>query len=130
MEQVWISGTPSPDALTSTAASAHRRWTVFALSFCLLAAACNKKDADDETKKAASAVPDVTVTKVKRATIAGDLIVNGNLAALPNRPNSSAIETRRRLAMLPRSPERAREVPPPPDAAAFPTLTHRTGPSA
>jgi len=46
---------------------------------------CNKtKDADDEVKKETAAVPEVTLTKVERAEIAQDLMVSGNLAAVPN----------------------------------------------
>lgn len=46
-------------------------------------AACGKHGDSDEEKKG-EPVPDVTVAKVVRAIIADNLIVNGNLAALPN----------------------------------------------
>ena len=46
-------------------------------------AACGRHDADDEEKKG-EPVPDVTVAKVVRGVISDNLIVNGNLAALPN----------------------------------------------
>lgn len=57
-----------------------------ALSF----AACGKQADSDETKKT-DAVPDVTVAKVVRGVIAGNLIVNGNLAALPGRDAKVAV---------------------------------------
>lgn len=49
-------------------------------------AGCGKHaDSDDEeTAKAGAAVPEVTVAKVERAPISDNLIVSGNLAALPN----------------------------------------------
>lgn len=50
----------------------------------MVLAACGKKGGGDE-EKAGEPVPDVTVTKVVKAVIADELIVNGNLAALPNR---------------------------------------------
>lgn len=62
------------------------RWLslLAALLVCLALAGCGKSPGTDE-EKAAAAVPDVTVIKVKRAPLAGSLIVSGNLAALPNR---------------------------------------------
>jgi len=48
----------------------------------LLSSGCGKSGADDEKNQAA--IPEVTVTKVIRAPISQDLIVTGNLAALPN----------------------------------------------
>jgi RND family efflux transporter MFP subunit len=54
---------------------------IFALVLSLSLAACSKR-ADDE--KAESAVPEVTVTKVRKGEIAASLLVTGNLAALPN----------------------------------------------
>ena len=48
-------------------------------------AACSKHAADSGEDKKDEPVPDVTVSKVVRAVIADNLIVNGNLAALPNR---------------------------------------------
>ena len=63
----------------------RRYYLVLAISLTLMFAACSKKaDTDDEGKKS-EPVPDVTVAKVERAVIADNLIVNGNLAALPNR---------------------------------------------
>jgi multidrug efflux pump subunit AcrA (membrane-fusion protein) len=53
------------------------------LCFAVLLISCGKSGADDE--KGEAAIPEVTVTKVKRAPISQDLIVTGNLAALPNR---------------------------------------------
>ncbi len=41
-------------------------------------------DTDDESKPAVAAVPDVTIAKVKRASLVLDLAVSGNVAALPN----------------------------------------------
>lgn len=63
--------------------------TQFALLLIALVAlaACGKHgggDADEE-KKAGTPEPEVTVAKVTREKIAQDLIVSGNLAALPNR---------------------------------------------
>lgn len=49
----------------------------------LALAGCSKSSGGDDT--AAAPVPDVTIAKVERATIADSLIVSGNLAALPNR---------------------------------------------
>lgn len=46
---------------------------------------CGKhKDADEEAKSTATAVPDVTVTKVKRGSLVQNLSVSGNVAAPPN----------------------------------------------
>jgi RND family efflux transporter MFP subunit len=53
------------------------------LFFAMLLTACGKGGADEE--KSEAAIPEVTVTKVKRAPISQDLIITGNLAALPNR---------------------------------------------
>ena len=59
----------------------------FAVALLIMSCAlgCGKKGgaADDESKSAA-AVPDVTVAKVKRASLVLDLAVSGNVAALPN----------------------------------------------
>ena len=57
--------------------------TLAVLCFAILLISCGKGAADEE--KGSAAVPEVTVTKVKRAPISQDLIVTGNLAALPNR---------------------------------------------
>ncbi len=48
-------------------------------------AGCSKKGDAAEDAKTSEPVPDVTVAKVVRGVIADNLIVNGNLAALPNR---------------------------------------------
>jgi RND family efflux transporter MFP subunit len=48
---------------------------------CLLLSGCDRPQADDT----ATAVPEVTVTTVQKATLDEDLLVSGNLAALPNR---------------------------------------------
>src|SRR3989442_1277952 len=50
----------------------------------LALAGCSKNPGGDETTTAAP-MPNVTIAKVERATIAESLIVSGNLAALPNR---------------------------------------------
>ncbi len=42
------------------------------------------KQSDDAEERAASPIPDVTVAKVERLPVAQNLIVSGNLAALPN----------------------------------------------
>ena len=46
----------------------------------LALAGCSKSSGGDDT--AAAPVPDVTIAKVERATIADSLIVSGNLGAL------------------------------------------------
>jgi RND family efflux transporter MFP subunit len=62
----------------------RHRWNAVVLLVALSFAACGKHgDPDDEAKKS-EPVPDVTVTKVVRGVISDNLIVNGNLAALPN----------------------------------------------
>jgi RND family efflux transporter MFP subunit len=66
-----------------------------ALSF----AACSKHADPDEEKKTAT-VPDVTVTKVERGVIADNLIVNGNLAALPGRDAKVAVLVPGRVARV------------------------------
>src|SRR5882762_9330906 len=53
------------------------------LCFAVLLISCGKRGADEE--KGEAAIPEVTVTKLKRAPISQELIVTGNLAALPNR---------------------------------------------
>jgi cobalt-zinc-cadmium efflux system membrane fusion protein len=50
----------------------------------LTLSACTKH-ASDEEGGGATPVPDVTVTKVERTSIAENLIVSGNLASLPNK---------------------------------------------
>lgn len=60
------------------------RWTVVVFFTLLALAACGKHGSDDEAKTA-EPVPDVTIVKVTREVVVDDLIVNGNLAALPNR---------------------------------------------
>lgn len=56
------------------------------LCLALALAGCGKKsgEADEDSKGEATAVPDVTVTKVTRAPLQDNLIVSGNLAAPPN----------------------------------------------
>jgi RND family efflux transporter MFP subunit len=53
------------------------------LFLAMLLVACGKGGADEE--KIQTAIPEVTITKVQRAPISQELIVTGNLAALPNR---------------------------------------------
>src|SRR5690349_17507577 len=60
------------------------RWKAVVLLVTVTFTACGKHVGDDEAK-AGEPVPDVTVTKVTREVIVNQLIVNGNLAALPNR---------------------------------------------
>jgi RND family efflux transporter MFP subunit len=50
----------------------------------LVLSGCGKHGGDDEESNS-TPVPDVTVAKVERASITQNLIVSGNLAALPNR---------------------------------------------
>jgi len=57
--------------------------TLLLLFVALLSFGCGKSGADEE--KGQTAIPEVTVAKVERAAISQDLIVTGNLAALPNR---------------------------------------------
>ncbi len=57
--------------------------TATILAALLACAGCAKHDADDESPTAPT--PEVTVAKVVRAAVTQDLIVSGNLAALPNR---------------------------------------------
>jgi len=59
-----------------------RRRLLFPLALTLALSACGKNAAEEKTE---SAVPEVTVTKVKKGEIAASLIVTGNLASLPNR---------------------------------------------
>ena len=67
------------------------------LSFAL--AGCGKKDAGDE-EKGGEPVPDVTVAKVVRGPIADNLIVNGNLAGLPNKDAKVAALVPGRIARV------------------------------
>jgi len=62
-------------------------------------AACEKHGSDDEAKTA-EPVPDVTVAKVTREVVVNDLIVNGNLAALPNRDAKVAALVPGRIAKV------------------------------
>src|SRR5215472_17189107 len=55
----------------------------------LVLTGCGKHTDDDESR-AGTPVPDITVAKVQRAVIAQDLIVSGNLAALPNHDAKAA----------------------------------------
>lgn len=63
----------------------RRHHLALVLLVALTFAACGKHGASDDEEKKGEPVPDVTVAKVVRAVIADNLIVNGNLAALPNR---------------------------------------------
>ena len=69
---------------------------IFAL--CIALAACGKHSADEGSS--ATPVPEVTVAKVERATIAEELIVSGNLAALPNRDAKVAALVPGRIARI------------------------------
>ena len=63
----------------------RRHYFALALAVALSLAGCAKHaGSDDEEGKKGEPVPDVTTAKVVRAVIADNLIVNGNLAALPN----------------------------------------------
>ena len=64
-------------------------------------AACGKRGGGDEDEaKAGEPVPDVTVTKVTREVVVDELIVNGNLAALPNRDAKVAALVPGRIAQV------------------------------
>lgn len=64
----------------------RRTWSVIALVAVLCIAGCGKRKADDEESSGgATAIPEVTVTKVSKATLATPLVVNGNLTGPPNR---------------------------------------------
>ncbi|MFY9559090.1 MAG: efflux RND transporter periplasmic adaptor subunit [Terriglobales bacterium] len=56
-------------------------WCLLILAALLLAEGCGKKDPGTE----ATAVPEVTITVVRKAPLNDSLRVSGNLAALPNR---------------------------------------------
>ena len=71
--------------------------TLLLLAFAL--AGCGKKDAGDE-EKGGELVPDVTVAKVVRGPIADNLIVNGNLAGLPNKDAKVAALVPGRIARV------------------------------
>jgi len=76
----------------------------FAVALLIMSCAlgCSKKggDADDESKPATAAVPDVTVVKVKRASLVLDLAVSGNVAALPNEDAKIAALVSGRIARV------------------------------
>jgi membrane fusion protein, multidrug efflux system len=59
-----------------------RSWLALLSLGCVLFAACGKSPEDQD---AGVAVPEVTVTTVKRAPLSQELLVSGNLATLPNR---------------------------------------------
>jgi RND family efflux transporter MFP subunit len=62
-----------------------RKAVVPAMLFGLALAGCNRhSDPGGEDAKGSAAVPEVTVAKVERASLAQNLIVSGNLTALPN----------------------------------------------
>jgi len=63
-------------------------------------AGCGRHSGDEEESSAAAPVPDVTVAKVERASIAQNLIVSGNLAALPNRDAKVAALVPGRIARV------------------------------
>lgn len=68
------------------------------LALCTVLVACGKHSADEGSN--ATPVPEVTVAKVERATIAEELIVSGNLAALPNRDAKVAALVPGRIARI------------------------------
>lgn len=74
---------------------------VAALLLTVALAGCTKKSSDPEDEQSGTvAVPDVTVTKVVRAPIADNLMVSGNLAALPNRDAKVAAMVPGRVARV------------------------------
>ena len=77
----------------------RNRWIVVVFFALLSLAACEKHGSDDEAKTA-EPVPDVTVAKVTREVVVNDLIVNGNLAALPNRDAKVAALVPGRIAKV------------------------------
>jgi RND family efflux transporter MFP subunit len=79
-----------------------KRGAVLALTiFAFASSGCGKhKDPADEPQSAESAVPDVTVTKVKRTVLASELIVSGNLSALPNNDAKLAALVPGRIAQV------------------------------
>src|SRR6185369_15311667 len=77
-----------------------RRWTAVLLTAALSLAGCGKHGDADEAEKKGEPVPDVTVAKVVRGVIADNLIVNGNLAALPNRDAKVAALVAGRIARV------------------------------
>jgi membrane fusion protein, heavy metal efflux system len=72
---------------------------VLLISFSLGLAACGKPGSDEDSG-AATAVHEVTVAKVERAPISQNLIVSGNLAALPNRDAKVAALVPGRIARV------------------------------
>lgn len=72
------------------------------LAVSLLALACGKKgggeDEDEGAKEAA--VPEVTVAKVERGSLAGSLVVNGSLVAPPNKDAKIAALVPGRIAKV------------------------------
>lgn len=63
----------------------RRRWFVIALLAISSLAGCARHKSDEEAGGESAAVPEVTVTKVKRAALTTPLVVNGNLTGPPNR---------------------------------------------
>ena len=74
------------------------RLAVAGLAFAVALGGCSKHAADSSDESAP--VPDVTVTKVVRAPIADNLMVNGNLAAEPNRDAKVAALVPGRIARV------------------------------
>jgi RND family efflux transporter MFP subunit len=72
--------------------------TATILAAFLICAGCAKHSADEES--AAAPTPEVTVAKVMRAAVTQDLIVSGNLAALPNRDSKVSALVPGRIARV------------------------------
>jgi RND family efflux transporter MFP subunit len=62
--------------------------------------ACSRRGEGDDEAKTGEPVPDVTVATVTREVIVNDLIVNGNLAAVPNRDAKVAALVPGRIAAI------------------------------
>jgi RND family efflux transporter MFP subunit len=96
----YLEGCPRRAAFARLGSRTSAKLAV-ALLFILALAGCGKRaDKDDEETNKSTAIPDVTVAKVERAAIADNLIVSGNLAALPNRDAKLAALVPGRIARV------------------------------